>query len=158
MSRRHSPHVTSRTLPRTSLCEVSIELVGFLLLRLQEAARTGKVKRPATAYSKFVAENFASVQAANPKLKGVGPIGKLLGKAWSELPEAQKVLQSTTLPLAVHPMLFLSEGYNNRKLLAWRGRTLLGCRRRVPDLSLTGWGNTLSTRSAVGLLPAAQAV
>jgi HMG (high mobility group) box len=61
------------------------------LLHLQEAVKTGKVKRPTTAYSRFVAENFASVQKANPELKGVGPIGKLLGKQWSELPESQKV-------------------------------------------------------------------
>ena len=61
-----------------------------VLLHLQEAP-AGKVKRPPTAYSRYVADNYASAQAANPELKGVGPIGKVLGKQWAELPEAQKV-------------------------------------------------------------------
>jgi hypothetical protein len=53
-------------------------------------APAGKVKRPPTAYSRYVADNYASAQAANPELKGVGAIGKVLGKQWAELPEAQK--------------------------------------------------------------------
>jgi HMG (high mobility group) box len=61
-----------------------------MLLHLQEAP-AGKVKRPPNAYSKYVADNFASAQAANPELKGVGAVGKVLGKQWAELPEAQKV-------------------------------------------------------------------
>ena len=64
-----------------------------MLLHLQEAqeAPAGKVKRPPTAYSRYVADNYASAQAANPELKGVGAVGKVLGKQWAELPEAQKV-------------------------------------------------------------------
>lgn len=51
----------------------------------------GKVKRPATAYSRYVADNFNAIAEANPDTKGVGQLGKLLGKQWSELPESEKV-------------------------------------------------------------------
>lgn len=74
-----------------------------MLLTTQEAPPStgGKVKRPATAYTRFVAENFNSVAAANPDLKGVGPVGKLLGKQWATMPEAEKVGSSAVVKLVV---------------------------------------------------------
>ena len=48
-----------------------------------------KPKAPLSGYFLFLAAHRTSVKAANPTL-GIGPIGKLLGKMWGELGDADK--------------------------------------------------------------------
>lgn len=55
------------------------------------AAPAGKVKRPATAYSRFVKENYGSIAAQHPDKKGVKQLGKIVGEQWAALSDAEKV-------------------------------------------------------------------
>ncbi len=57
----------------------------------EPAAPAGKVKRPATAYSRFVKENYGSIAAQHPDKKGVKQLGKIVGEQWAALSDAEKV-------------------------------------------------------------------
>ena len=48
-----------------------------------------KPKAPLSGYFLFLGDNRQTVKAANPTL-GIGPIGKMLGKMWSELSDEEK--------------------------------------------------------------------
>lgn len=58
---------------------------------MAKEAPAAKVKRPASAYSRFVAENYNSIAKEHPELKGVKELGGVIGQKWATLPDAEKV-------------------------------------------------------------------
>jgi hypothetical protein len=55
------------------------------------AGKVEKVKRPATAYSRYVKENYGSIAAQHPDKKGVKELGSVIGESWAALSDSEKV-------------------------------------------------------------------
>ncbi len=86
------------------------------------AAPAAKVKRPATAYSRYVKDKYSEIAASHPDKKGVKELGAIVAEAWASLSEAQKVspFLAQSVPFGKESLLSQSMACNTKGVRAGR--------------------------------------